>query len=70
MRTCNKCSEYNRKEKCCMVAFLYEGEDYNLEIKDPSLPCLLEKNGLLDEVKSIRAWTDGKDGFIEYGGDS
>ena len=66
MRNCLHCSEYNRQTKMCGVVFLWEGEDYQLEIFNPEKPCLLETNGLLPEVKSVRKWSDGKNGYIEY----
>ena len=66
MRTCNHCSEYNKFHKMCLITFIIEGEDYQLEIKDPDAPCLLEKEGLLPEIKSVRKWSDGRNGYIEY----
>jgi hypothetical protein len=54
----------------CKVVFIYEGEDYNLQILEPDKKCLLEQYGLIEEVKSIRAWSDGRDGYIEYNADS
>ena len=70
MRTCLKCSEYCGISKRCQVVFLIEGEQYQLEILEPTKPCLLEENGLLPEVKSVRKWSDGRDGYIEHSGNT
>ena len=66
MRNCNHCSEYDRKKKMCKVVFIINSEDYCLDIKNPDDHCILEREGLLQEIQSIRKWSDGKDGYIEY----
>lgn len=63
---CKNCTLYDPKNQICTVTFIVEGEDYVLHTK-PEDECLLEKNGLLDDVDTAGCWSDGKNGYIDYG---
>lgn len=61
--TCGKCKLWDSKEKICTVVIMDEGEKYELQTlaKDH---CKWEEMGV--DVQRMRAWSDGKDGFIEW----
>lgn len=62
--TCGKCMLYRPKEGCCGVTvMLGDGQQYEITVKPDDL-CHWEAAGI--EVQEIRAWSDGKDGHIEY----
>lgn len=64
---CGKCMLYRPKENACGVTVLLgDGQQYEIAVK-PEDPCHWEKMGV--EVQEIRAWSDGRDGFIQFNGD-
>ena len=60
---CKNCKLYNAKEGVCSVVILDKGDKFELQTK-PDDPCKWDEMGV--EVNRIRAWSDGKDGHIEY----
>lgn len=64
LKKCKNCLLFDRENKICRVTFIIDGEDYVLST-NPDDDCHLEKNGLIDDVKSIKSYSDGKDGYIE-----
>lgn len=60
---CKNCKLYNKKESVCTVTIVHEGEYYELPVK-PNDPCIWEKEGIA--VETMKAWSDGENGFIEY----
>lgn len=59
---CKDCKLYNKKEGVCMVVVVAAGEKMELMTKPEDL-CMWEKMGI--GVQQIRAWSDGKNGYIE-----
>jgi hypothetical protein len=59
---CKNCLLYNRKEGTCEVRILQEGEKYELSVLPDDRCHWLEMD---IPVHQIRAWSDGKDGYIE-----
>jgi hypothetical protein len=59
---CKNCLLYDKENGVCKVTIILEGQYYEL----PTLPnndCYWEKNDL--EIKQIKMWSDGENGFIE-----
>jgi hypothetical protein len=61
--TCGKCRLWNSKEGICTVVIVDKGEKFELQTKAQD-PCMWDAMGV--EVHRIRAFSDGKDGFVEY----
>ena len=61
---CQNCKLYNPEEGVCSVTIVLEGEKYEITT-EPKDSCHWEKHGLLNEVRQMRIWSDGRDGFIE-----
>lgn len=59
---CKNCLLYNKNEGICMVTVIQNGQYYHLPVK-PNDECHWVKNGI--DVKQIRLWSDGKNGYVE-----
>ncbi len=59
---CKHCSLFVAKESICGVNIMQQGEIYEVTVQ-PQDKCLWEELGI--EVKQIRMWSDGKNGYIE-----
>jgi len=64
-RKCKNCLLFDGGKNICQVTFIMEGEDYVLATK-PDDDCHLEKYGLLQDIQTVRVWSDGNDGYIEH----
>jgi hypothetical protein len=60
---CKNCKLFDPKNSICTVVIIDKGEKMELMTK-PNDPCMWEKMGV--SVQQIRAWSDGKNGYIEY----
>lgn len=61
---CKNCLLFNIKNNTCSINIIHEGE--YLELKtNPEDKCHWIESGLIDNVKQLRVWSDGKDGHIE-----
>lgn len=61
--TCGRCKLWNAKEKICTVVIVDKGEKFELQTNAKD-PCMWDAMGV--EVQRIRAFSDGKNGYIEY----
>lgn len=61
--TCGKCKLWNAREGVCTVVIVDKGEKFELQTKAKD-PCMWDKMGV--EVQRMRAYSDGKNGYIEY----
>jgi hypothetical protein len=64
-KKCKNCLLFDRHNNICQVTFIIEGEDYVITTQ-PDDYCHLEKHGILEDVKTAGAWSNGKDGYVEY----
>lgn len=74
-KICKDCFLYNKKESVCSVSILYEGEKYEMPVKEYDYcfwETIEEESEKLNpneegsiEIKQIRIWSDGKNGYIE-----
>lgn len=74
-KICKNCLLYNKQEGTCRVNVLFEGEMLNIKV-DPYDNCYwleleeecrqINPNENPIEIKQIRSWSDGKNGFIEH----
>jgi ribosomal protein L32 len=60
---CKNCKLYDAAHRVCSVIVLDKGKKLELMAK-PDDPCMWEKMGV--PVHQIRAWSDGKNGYVEY----
>lgn len=61
-RICKNCRLYNQKEGACSVSIIHEGTTYELPVL-PNDSCFWEREDI--PIQWLRAWSDGKNGFIE-----
>lgn len=61
-RICKNCKLYNADTGACRVNVIYEGSYYELPVL-PGDKCFWEEEDIA--VNQMRAWSDGKNGFIE-----
>lgn len=61
---CKNCKLFDPKEKTCQVVVVMDGEHYELPT-EPENECFWVKNGLVDDIKQLKAWSDGENGYIE-----
>lgn len=62
-RICKNCRLYDATNGICGVNVIHEGTYYELPVL-PNDPCFWEREDI--PVQMVRAWSDGKNGFIEY----
>ncbi len=60
---CKNCKLWNKDEKVCSVVIIHDGEKMELETKAEDR-CKWEEMGV--DVHRLRAWSDGKNGYLEY----
>jgi hypothetical protein len=63
-KKCKNCLLFNRKNKICQVTFIIDGEDYVIST-NPEDDCHIESNGLIEDLKTLKVWSDGSDGYIQ-----
>ena len=62
---CKNCKLFDPKEGVCAVVVIHKGE--HLELKTNSEDeCHWIKNGIVENIQQLRAWSDGKQGYVEY----
>lgn len=62
---CKNCKLFDPEEKICKVTIIQDGEYWELPTK-PEDECHWIKNGVIENIQQIRAWSDGEKGYIEY----
>lgn len=61
-KICKYCKLYNEKESVCSVTIVHEGTFYELPVL-PQDKCFWQEEDI--PIHQLRAWSDGKNGYIE-----
>lgn len=61
-KVCKNCKLYNKEEGTCSVTVVHEGNYYELPVL-PNDKCFWQEQDI--PVSLLRAWSDGKNGYIE-----
>ncbi len=61
-KICKNCKLYNEKESTCSVTIIHEGNYYELPVL-PNSKCFWQEEDI--PINLIRAWSDGKNSYIE-----
>lgn len=61
-KICKNCKLYNKVDGTCSVTVVHEGNYYELPVL-PDDKCFWQEEDI--PVSLMRAWSDGKNGYIE-----